>query len=87
MVTYADRGLRERRFIAGARPTSPFVCACPTSASSAFAKPGSGFMPGWGDVQKAFQDAFTAQIQGKTFNADPVTTATKAAIDKALAGG
>lgn len=57
------------------------------AASSAFAKPGSGFMLGWADVQKAFQDAFTAQIQGKTFNADPVITATKAAIDKALAGG
>ena len=57
------------------------------AASSAFAKPGSGFMVGWPAVQKAFQDAFTAQIQGKTFNADPVITATKAAIDKALAGG
>jgi multiple sugar transport system substrate-binding protein len=57
------------------------------SASNAFAKPGSGFMPGYNDVQKAFQDAFTAQIQGKTFNADPVITATKAAIDKALAAG
>ncbi len=57
------------------------------AASSAFAKPGSGFMIGWAAVQKAFQDAFTAQIQAKTFNADPVITATKAAIDKALAGG
>jgi len=57
------------------------------TASNAFAKPGSGFMPGYNDVQKAFQDAFTAQIQGKTFSADPVITATKAAIDKALAGG
>ena len=56
------------------------------TASNAFAKPGSGFMPGYNDVQKAFQDAFTAQIQGKTFSADPVITATKAAIDKALAG-
>jgi hypothetical protein len=42
-------------------------------------------MPGYVDVQKAFQDAFTAQIQGKTFDAGPVVTATKAAIDKALA--
>jgi multiple sugar transport system substrate-binding protein len=57
------------------------------TASNAFARPGSGFMPGYNDVQKAFQDAFTAQIQGKTFNADPVITATKAAIDKALAAG
>ena len=32
MVTPADRGLRERRFIAGARPASPFVFACPTLA-------------------------------------------------------
>ncbi|HEX7612582.1 MAG TPA: extracellular solute-binding protein, partial [Candidatus Limnocylindrales bacterium] len=56
------------------------------TASNAFAKPGSGFMPGYNDVQKAFQDAFTAQIQGKTFSADPVITATKAAINKALAG-
>lgn len=56
-------------------------------ASAAFARPGAGFMPGYNDVQKAFQDAFTAEIQGKTFNADPVITATKAAIDKALAGG
>jgi len=51
---------------------------------SDYAKPGSGFMPGYNDVQKAFQDAFTAQIQGKTFDAGPVVAATKAAIDKAL---
>lgn len=51
---------------------------------SAYAKPGSGFMPGYVDVQKAFQDAFTAQIQGKTFDAAPVVAATKAAIAKAL---
>jgi multiple sugar transport system substrate-binding protein len=48
------------------------------------AKPGSGFMKGYNDVQKAFQDAFTAQIQNKTFDAGPVITATKAAVDKAL---
>jgi multiple sugar transport system substrate-binding protein len=52
---------------------------------SDYARPGSGFMPGYVDVQKAFQDAFTAQIQGKTFDAGPVVEATKAAIDKALA--
>ncbi|MFN8631087.1 MAG: sugar ABC transporter substrate-binding protein [Chloroflexota bacterium] len=57
------------------------------SASSEFAKPGSGFVPGYNDIQKAFQDAFTAQIQKKTFDAGPVVDATKAAIDKALAGG
>jgi hypothetical protein len=41
-------------------------------------------MVGYVDVQKAFQDAFTAQIQGKTYDAGPVVAATKAAIDKAL---
>ena len=52
---------------------------------SAYAKPGSGFMPGYNDVQKAFQDAFLNQVQKKTFDASPVVEATKAAIDKALA--
>jgi multiple sugar transport system substrate-binding protein len=51
---------------------------------SDYARPGSGFMPGTVDVQKAFQDAFTAQIQGKTYDAAPVVAATQAAIDKAL---
>jgi len=51
---------------------------------SEYALPGSGFMPGYVDVQKAFQDAFTAQIQKKTYDAGPVVDATKAAIDKAL---
>lgn len=54
------------------------------SAESAHARPGSGFMPGYVDVQKAFQDAFTAEIQGKTFSADAVVQATKTAIAKAL---
>lgn len=49
-----------------------------------YARPGSGFMPGYVDVQKAFQDAFTAQIQGGTYDAGPVVAATKAAIEKAL---
>ena len=53
-------------------------------SEAAYAKPGSGFMPGYNDVQKAFQDAFTAQIQGKTFSAGPVIDATKTAIAKAL---
>ena len=53
---------------------------------NAYAKPGSGFMTGWVDVQKAFQDAFTAQLQAKTYDAGPVIDATKQAIDKALAG-
>ncbi len=51
---------------------------------SDYARPGSGFMPGYVDVQKAFQDAFTAQIQEKTYEAGPVVDATKAAIAKAL---
>jgi multiple sugar transport system substrate-binding protein len=49
-----------------------------------YAKPGSGFMKGYSDVQKAFQDAFTAEIQNKTYSADAVISATKAAVDKAL---
>jgi multiple sugar transport system substrate-binding protein len=52
---------------------------------SSYAKPGSGFMPGYNDVQKAFQDAMTNQIQAKTFDATAVVTATKAAIATALA--
>lgn len=51
-----------------------------------FAKPGSGFMKNYGDVQKAFQDAFTKEIQNKTFSADAVIAATKTAVDAALAG-
>lgn len=54
------------------------------AAASAFARPGSGFMPGWPAVQKAFQDAFTAQIQGKTFDAGAVVGAADAAIGAAL---
>ena len=52
---------------------------------SDYAQPGSGFMPGYIDVQKAFQDAFTSQITKKTYDAGPVVTATAAAIAKALA--
>lgn len=51
---------------------------------SEYAKPGSGFMPGYTDVQKAFQDAMTLEIKNKTYLADPVIAATKAAVDKAL---
>jgi hypothetical protein len=50
-----------------------------------FAKPGSGFMKNYADVQKAFQDAFTKEIQNKTYNADSVIAATKTAVDAALA--
>ncbi len=49
-----------------------------------YSKPGSGFMPHWDAVQKAFQDAMTKEIQGKTFSADPVVAATAAAITAAL---
>ena len=55
-------------------------------AQAQFAKPGSGFMKGYADVQKAFQDAFTKEIQDKTFDAQKVIDATKAAVDAALAG-
>jgi multiple sugar transport system substrate-binding protein len=54
-------------------------------AQAQFAKPGSGFMKNYGDVQKAFQDAFTKEIQDKTYSADKVIEATKAAVDAALA--
>lgn len=54
------------------------------AAGSAFARPGSGFMPGYVDVQKAFQDTFIAQVQGGTFDGAAVVAATKAAIDTAL---
>ena len=55
-------------------------------AQSEFAKPGSGFMKGYADVQKAFQDAFTKEIQDKSYSADAVIAATKTAVDAALAG-
>jgi multiple sugar transport system substrate-binding protein len=55
------------------------------ATGSEYARPGSGFMPGYVDVQKAFQDNFIAQIQEKTYEAAPVVDATKAAIDAALA--
>jgi multiple sugar transport system substrate-binding protein len=53
-------------------------------SEATYAKPGSGFMPGYNDVQKAFQDEFTNQVQKKSFDAGPVVEKTKAAIDKAL---
>ena len=54
------------------------------ASESDYAKPGSGFMPGYDAVQKAFQDEFTSQIQKKTFDAGPVVDKTSAAINKAL---
>jgi multiple sugar transport system substrate-binding protein len=56
------------------------------AAGSSYARPGSGFMPGWVDVQKAFQDEFTNQVQSQTYDAAAVVSATKAAVDAALAG-
>jgi len=54
-------------------------------AGAAYAKPGSGFMPGYPDVQKAFADAFLKQITDKTWDAGPVVSATKAKITEVLA--
>ncbi len=51
---------------------------------SDYARPGSGFMPGYVDVQKAFQDAFTAQIQGKTYDAARSSTRRRPPSTKAL---
>jgi multiple sugar transport system substrate-binding protein len=51
---------------------------------SEYAKPGSGFMPKYDAVQKAFQDEFTSQIQKKSFDAGPVVQKTADAINKAL---
>lgn len=53
-------------------------------AGAAYAKPGSGFMPSYPDVLKAFGDAFTKEITDKTDNADTVVAATKAKIDEVL---
>jgi multiple sugar transport system substrate-binding protein len=54
-------------------------------AGAAYAKPGSGFMPGYPDVLKAFGDAFLKQVTDKTYDAGPVIDATKTAITTALA--
>jgi len=56
------------------------------AGQSADAQPGAGFMPGYANVQKAFQDEFTNQLQTKGYDAAAVVAATKAAIDAALAG-
>src|SRR3954452_2577971 len=49
-----------------------------------YARPGSGFMPHYTDVSKAFQDAFTQEVTNGTYSADAVVEATKAAITTAL---
>ena len=50
-----------------------------------YARPGSGFMWGYGDVQAAFSAAFAKEVTDGTFSADAVVDATKTAIDTALA--
>jgi len=50
-----------------------------------YAKPGSGFMPGYPDVLKAFGDEFLKQITDKTYDAGPVVDATKTKITSVLA--
>lgn len=52
---------------------------------SEYAKPGSGFMPRYPDVLKAFGDAFLKEITDETYSADTVVNATKAKIDEVLA--
>jgi multiple sugar transport system substrate-binding protein len=52
-----------------------------------YAKPGSGFMKGYNDVQTAFGTAFTLELQNKTYNAQAVVDATAAVITQKLAGG
>jgi multiple sugar transport system substrate-binding protein len=56
-------------------------------AGGAYAKPGSGFMSGYGgadSVQTIFQNAFEKEITDKTYSADPIVAATKAKIDEIL---
>lgn len=54
-------------------------------AGAAYSKPGSGFIKGYGDIQKAFGDAMTLEIQNGTYQADAVVNATAAAITAQLA--
>ena len=53
-------------------------------AGAEYAKPGSGFMPSYPDVLKAFGDEFTKQITDETYDAAAVSAATKAKIDEVL---
>jgi multiple sugar transport system substrate-binding protein len=50
-----------------------------------YSRPGSGFIKGYGDIQTAFQSAFTLELQNGTFSADAVVAATAAAINAQLA--
>jgi multiple sugar transport system substrate-binding protein len=53
-------------------------------AGAEYARPGSGFMPSYPDVLKAFGDEFTKQITDETYDAAAVSAATKAKIDEIL---
>jgi multiple sugar transport system substrate-binding protein len=56
-------------------------------AGADYAKPGSGFIASYGGadgLQTVFQNAMVAEIENKTFSADPVIAATKAKIDEIL---
>jgi multiple sugar transport system substrate-binding protein len=56
-------------------------------AGAEYAKPGSGFMPGYGgadSVQAVFQNAMVEQITNETYDAAAVVAATKAKIDEIL---
>ncbi|MEO6208427.1 MAG: extracellular solute-binding protein [Candidatus Limnocylindrales bacterium] len=52
---------------------------------ASYSKSGSGFIKGYNDIQKAFQDAFTLEIQNGTYSADAVVQATAAAVTAQLA--
>jgi len=52
-----------------------------------YARPGSGFMPHYTDVSKAFGDAFLQEVTNQTYDATPVVDATASAINTALGGG
>ena len=54
-------------------------------AGAEYSRPGSGFMTGYNDVQTAFSNAMTVEIQNGTYSADAVVTATADAINTALA--
>jgi multiple sugar transport system substrate-binding protein len=56
-------------------------------AGAEYAKPGAGFMPGYGgadSVQTVFQNAMVEQITNETYDASAVVAATKAKIDEIL---
>jgi multiple sugar transport system substrate-binding protein len=53
-------------------------------AGSEYAEPGAGFIKGYPDIQKAFQDAFTAELENGTYSADTVVAATKSALDQVV---